>query len=78
MGSIENSRIANRNHGMKTGEIIEEASTGRNTIHDHKMVDIEGSAMESVISANSRGGGAQSLKYSGANNRENSKEVEMM
>jgi hypothetical protein len=43
------------------------------------MIDIEGSAMESVISANSRAGGPQlSLKVSAANNRENNKEIEIM
>lgn len=43
------------------------------------MIDIEGSAMESVISANSRAGGPQlSLKVSAANSRENNKEIEMI
>lgn len=79
MGSIENSRIVNRNVGAKTAEIIDEASTGHNTINDQKMIDIEGSAMESVISANSRAGGPQlSLKVSAANSRENNKEIEMI
>jgi hypothetical protein len=53
MGSIENSRIGNRNAIIKTGEIIEVASRN-NTIIDKQNVDIEGSAMESVVSADSR------------------------
>jgi hypothetical protein len=61
MGSIENSRIGNRNGIFKTGEIIEEGGTVNNS-NEQKLLDIEGSAMESINSGNSRGGGLSSLK----------------
>jgi hypothetical protein len=79
MGSIQNSRIGNRNAIIKTGEIVEEASRN-NTIIDKQNVDIEGSAMESVVSADSRkdSGIQQSLKYSGENKPANSKDIETM
>ena len=56
MGSIENSRIGNRNGIFKTGEIIKEGGTVNNS-NEEKLLDIEGSAMESINSGNSRGGG---------------------
>jgi hypothetical protein len=61
MGSIENSRIGNRNAILKTSEIIEEGGTVNNS-NEEKLLDIEGSAMESINSDNSRGGGLSSLK----------------
>lgn len=75
MGSIENSKIGTRNAANKTGDFQQEGGIYNNNSIEQKLVDIEGSAMESINSVNSKG---QSLKYSGGNNRENSKDIEQM